>query len=327
MQKEVLDMLGQPKKFVGVIKKKTSGYSSAFMSRGLEPAVDQLSTPAFDVDKSDVDVTQIYLSEIGFKPLLTFEEEISLSIAVHKGDMEARDKMINGNLRLVVKIARTYLHRGLLLSDLIEEGNVGLMRAVEKYDPALGFRFSTYATWWIRQSIERAIMNQSRTVRLPIHMLKRITKCLAMIQQLGNNEDHSPTVSELANALHESVEEVGLLLQYTENTISMDTPINEYNHPLQDAIPDSVAVNPELIFQEESFHEHVIGWLDTLPENSREVIVRRFGLLGHDPETLEEVGENIGLTRERVRQLQVDALKRLKQILKEEGLDEDALFN
>ena len=320
-------MVGPVKRYVGVLKAKAPSYTSPFMARDLEPSVDQLAIPSYESEKTDVDVTQIYLDEIGYKPLLTMEEEISFSTAAHNGDMTARDKMINGNLRLVVKIARTYLHRGLLLSDLIEEGNVGLMRAVEKFDPTLGFRFSTYATWWIRQAIERAIMNQSRTVRLPIHMLKRITKCLAMIQQLGNDEDHSPTVTELAEALHESVEEVGILLQYTENTLSMDTPINEFNHPLQDAIPDSVAINPELIFQEESFHQHVIGWLDTLPENSREVIVRRFGLLGRDPETLEEVGENIGLTRERVRQLQVDALKRLKAILKDEGLDEDSLFN
>lgn len=306
------------KHFVGVIKPKVAPVTSAF--------VDQVYDHPVEIDKSDVDVTQMYLSEIGFKPLLSFEEEISLSRAAHQGDTVSRDKMINGNLRLVVKIARTYLHRGLLLSDLIEEGNLGLMRAVEKFNPSLGFRFSTYATWWIRQAIERAIMNQSRTVRLPIHMLKRITKCLSMVQKLGA-ADHSPTVSEVANALHQSVEEVGMLLQYTEGTLSMDAPGSEFNHPLQDALPDNASINPELIFQEESFHEHVIGWLDSLPDSSREVIVRRFGLLGRDPETLEEVGENIGLTRERVRQVQIDALKRLKEILKDEGLDEDSVFN
>jgi RNA polymerase nonessential primary-like sigma factor len=317
-------MVGTVKRFVGVITPKAPEYKSSFVDPDAIAPFEQIEN--IIPEKTDIDVTQIYLSEIGFKPLLSMEEEISLSTAAHKGDTVSRDKMINGNLRLVVKIARTYLHRGLLLSDLIEEGNIGLMRAVEKFDPSLGFRFSTYATWWIRQGIERAIMNQSRTVRLPIHMLKRITKCLAMIQTLAN-EDHTPTVSEVATALNESVEEVGLLLQYTENTLSMDMPISEYNHPLQDALPDTVAINPELIFQEESFHQHVIGWLDNLPANAREVIVRRFGLLGRDPETLEEVGENIGLTRERVRQVQIDALKRLKEILKEEGLDEDAIFN
>lgn len=278
------------------------------------------------IDKEFVDVTQMYLSEIGFEHLLTKEEEISLSKASLRGDAIARERMINGNLRLVVKIARTYLHRGLLLSDLIEEGNIGLMHSVEKFNPDLGYRFSTYATWWIRQAIERAIMNQSRTVRLPVHMLKRITKCLAMIQRLAV-EDHLPTVTEVANALHETPEEIGSLLQYTESNLSMDTPVSEYNQPLQDAIPDSVAINPELIFQEESFHQHVIAWLDNLPDQYRDVIIRRFGLLGRDPETLEQIGDNIGITRERVRQVQIDALKRLKDMIKDEGLDEDILFS
>lgn len=271
------------------------------------------------------DVTQIYLGEIGYEPLLTHADEIKYSKAAQKGDIVARDKMINGNLRLVVKIARTYLHRGLQLSDLIEEGNIGLMRAVEKYDADLGFRFSTYATWWIKQAIERAIMNQSRTVRLPIHMLKRISKCLGAIQKLAR-EDHSPTIVEVAHALHKPAEEIGELLQYTENTISMDTPVTEFNHPLQDALADTIAINPELIFQEESFHEHVIAWLDNLPNEYREVVIRRFGLLDHEPETLEQVGENLGITREKVRQLQIDALKRLKEMIIQEGLDEDQLF-
>lgn len=278
------------------------------------------------IDKDAFDVTQKYLSEIGFESLLTHQEEITLSKAAQQGDIGARDRMINGNLRLVVKIARTYLHRGLLLSDLIEEGNIGLMRAVEKFDADLGFRFSTYATWWVRQAIERAIMNQSRTVRLPIHMLKRISRCLNMVQKLSVG-DHSPTISEVADAMHENSEEVGLLMQYTENTLSIDTPLTEYNHPLQDLLPDTTINNPEDIFQEESFHEHVIEWLDNLPQQYREVVIRRFGLLGRDPETLEEVGENIGITRERVRQVQIDALKKLKEMIKDEGLEADELFS
>ncbi len=305
------------KRFVGVIKPKAEKFSSAFLPP--EKTAAQQEAP-------NVDVTQIYLSEIGYEPLLSHAEEILLSKAAAKGDISARDKIINGNLRLVVKIARTYLHRGLLLSDLIEEGNIGLMRAVEKFNPDLGYRFSTYATWWIRQAVERAIMNQSRTVRLPIHMLKRITRCLNMVQKLAV-EDHTPSVTEVANALNESVEEVGSLLQYTENSLSLETPVTEYNHPLQDALPDSVAVNPEVIFQEESFHEHVISWLDNLPELYREVVVRRFGLLGHEPETLEEVGENVGLTRERVRQVQIDALKKLREMIRDEGLDESELLD
>jgi len=313
-------MTGTTKHVVGVVKPKADVYASSFL-------ISDFADPAqVLIEKDAFDVTQKYLSEIGFEPLLTHQEEITLSKAAQHGDVAARDRMINGNLRLVVKIARTYLHRGLLLSDLIEEGNIGLMRAVEKYDADLGFRFSTYATWWIRQAVERAIMNQSRTVRLPIHMLKRISKCLNMIQKLAV-EDHMPTIAEVARAMHEETEEVGLLLQYTENTLSMDTPLTEYNHPLQDSLPDSAISNPEEIFQEESFHEHVIDWLDNLPQQYREVVIRRFGLLGRDPETLEEVGDNIGITRERVRQVQIDALKKLKEMIKDEGLEEDELFS
>ena len=305
----------------GAAKKPAAeGFTSAFLTK--EEA--KLATPV--IDKEFIDVTQMYLSEIGFESLLTKEAEINLARDLQKGDEVAREKMINGNLRLVVKIARTYLHRGLLLSDLIEEGNIGLMHAVEKFNPELGFRFSTYATWWIKQAIERAIMNQSRTVRLPVHMLKRITKCLTMIQKLAV-EDHRPTMTEIAKALNETAEDVGVLLQYTESNLSMDTPTSDYNQPLQDAIPDSVAINPELIFQEESFHEHVIAWLDNLPDQYRDVVIRRFGLLGRDPETLEQIGDNIGITRERVRQVQIDALKRLKEMIKDEGLDEDVLFS
>lgn len=311
--------MGTPRHVRGVIKSATNKYASPFLPHDILETIEQ------KIDNDFVDVTQMYLAEIGFESLLTHADEIKLSKAAQRGDIKARDQMINGNLRLVVKIARTYLHRGLLLSDLIEEGNIGLMRAVEKYNPDLGYRFSTYATWWIRQAIERAIMNQSRTVRLPIHMLKRISKCLNMMQKLAR-DDHNPTIAEVAQALNESSEEVSKLLQYTENTISMDTPLTEFNHPLQDAIPDTIDINPELVFQEESFHEHVIDWLDNLPQQYRDVVVRRFGLLGHEPETLEEIGDNLHITRERVRQIQLDALKRLKQMIREEGLDEDELL-
>lgn len=311
--------MGTPRHVRGVIKPASSKYASPFLPHEIIETIEP------KIDNDFVDVTQMYLAEIGFESLLTHADEIKLSKAAQRGDIKARDQMINGNLRLVVKIARTYLHRGLLLSDLIEEGNIGLMRAVEKYNPDLGYRFSTYATWWIRQAIERAIMNQSRTVRLPIHMLKRISKCLNMMQKLAR-DDHNPTITEVAIALNESAEEVSRLLQYTENTISMDTPLTEFNHPLQDALPDTIEINPELVFQKESFHEHVIDWLDNLPQQYRDVVVRRFGLLGREPETLEEIGDNLHITRERVRQIQLDALKRLKQMIRDEGLDEDQLL-
>lgn len=278
-----------------------------------------------EFDQSSVDVTQLYMAEIGYEPLLSAQEEVQLATAAHKGDIKARNKMINGNLRLVVKIARASLHRGLLLADLIEEGNLGLMRAVEKFNPTLGFRFSTYATWWIRQAVERAIMNQSRTVRLPIHVVKKISKCLNTIQKLAGG-DHAPTIGDVAKAMHEPVQEIDKLLQYTESSISMDTPSSEYNHPLQDAIPAGDDADPELIAEGESFHKRVIDWLDNLPAQHRDVIIRRFGLLERDPQTLEEVGENLGITRERVRQIQMDALKQLRVMLTSAGLDPDTLL-
>lgn len=313
-------MSGTTKHSNGAIKAKSAGYLSPFVA----DEISEIMAPRFD--KGTVDVTQMYLSEIGFAPLLSHAEEIEFCRSAQDGDIVSRDKVINGNLRLVVKIARTYLHRGLLLSDLIEEGNIGLMHAVEKFDGELGFRFSTYATWWIRQSIEKAIMNQSRTVRLPIHMLKRISRCLSMIQKLSVDE-RTPSLIDVAKALELPCDNIGELLQYTENTISLDTPMSEFSHSLQDILPDSIAINPESIFQEESFQEHVIYWLDSLPQQHREVVIRRFGLMGRDPETLDDIGKNIGITRERVRHVQFDALKRLKQVIKSEGLDEEQLFS
>lgn len=313
-----MNMSGTAKHPGNTASKIKNGHLSRFINDEIE------FEPNFD--KSSVDVTQMYLSEIGFAPLLTHAQEIEYSKAAQTGDIEARDNMIKSNLRLVVKIARTYLHRGLLLSDLIEEGNLGLMRAVEKYDTTLGYRFSTYATWWIRQAVERAIMNQSRTVRLPVHMLKRISRCLNMIQKLAIDEQ-APSIHKVAQALQRPVDDVSTMLQYSENAISLDTPASDFNHSIQDVLPASSSVNPEAIFQEESFQAQVIDWLDSLPQPQREVVIRRFGLMGREPETLDEIGENIGVTREKVRHLQLDSLKRLKQIIKSEGLDEEQLFS
>ena len=275
----------------------------------------------------DADVTQIYLNEIGFEDLLTHEDEINLSKKAQAGDLVARTKMINGNLRLVVKIARTYLHRGLLLADLIEEGNLGLIRAVEKFDADRGFRFSTYATWWIRQSIERSIMNQSRTVRLPIHMLKRITHCMRAIRELQARLEHTPTVTEIAKTLKKPVEEINNILMLTEGSFSLDAPIHESEHSLVETIPDNNLEDPALLVQVNSLYSHLADYVDELPAKHKEVVLRRFGLRGFETETLEEVGENIGLTRERVRQIQADALKRLRNFLEGEGLDNNVTLH
>lgn len=274
-----------------------------------------------------VDPTKIYLSEIGYSPLLTSEEEVYLARLALKGDENARIKMIESNLRLVVKIARRYLNRGLPFLDLIEEGNLGLMRAVEKFDPERGFRFSTYATWWIRQTIERAIMNQTRTIRLPIHVVKELNVYLRAARQLTQELDHEPTAEEIAQLVDRPLEDVKRLLSLNERVTSVDSPIGaDDNKSLLDTIPDEQVKDPAELLMDENLRIQIEKWLDQLTENQQEVIARRFGLRGHDRATLEQVGEAIGLTRERVRQIQMEALKILRSFFKEYGISIESLF-
>lgn len=268
----------------------------------------------FDKHQSP-DVTQIYLNEIGYSPLLSAEEEIELARLSLKGDKLAREKMIKSNLRLVVKIARRYIYRGILLSDLIEEGNLGLIRAVEKFDPERGFRFSTYATWWIRQSIERAIMNQARIVRLPIHILKQIGSCFRAVRKLAHQKEHYPTLEEIAKEMGRSVRDIEQIFLLLEESTSLDGPSSaSFEQPLLDILPDESNQNPAESLEKEALEKTIMQWLKQLPPKYREVLVRRFGLMGYETETLEEVGLEVGLTRERVRQIQTEALRRLKRI-------------
>jgi RNA polymerase nonessential primary-like sigma factor len=266
------------------------------------------------------DATKLYLKEIGFSPLLTAQEEVFFARRSQKGDAAARRRMIESNLRLVVKIARRYMNRGLSLLDLIEEGNLGLIRAVEKFDPERGFRFSTYATWWIRQTIERAIMNQTRTIRLPVHVLKEINVYQRAARYLSQKLDHEPTPEEVANLLDKPVEDVKDMLGLNERVASVDAPLDDDpDRSLLDAIADEGAPNPEAMLQREDLQQLIRQWLDELSDKQREVVERRFGLSGHEVATLEEVGEMIGVTRERVRQIQVESLKRLRTILEKAG--------
>ncbi|GIZ11371.1 RNA polymerase sigma factor RpoS [Pseudomonas sp. NCCP-436] len=274
-----------------------------------------------------LDATQLYLNEIGFSPLLTPEEEVHFARLAQKGDPAGRRRMIESNLRLVVKIARRYVNRGLSLLDLIEEGNLGLIRAVEKFDPERGFRFSTYATWWIRQTIERAIMNQTRTIRLPIHVVKELNVYLRAARELTQKLDHEPSAEEIASLLEKPVGEVKRMLGLNERVTSVDVSLGpDSDKTLLDTLTDDRPTDPCELLQDDDLSQSIDQWLSDLTEKQREVVVRRFGLRGHESCTLEEVGQEIGLTRERVRQIQVEALKRLREIFEKNGLSGDALF-
>lgn len=278
--------------------------------------------------QSTLDATQLYLNEIGFSPLLSAEEEVYYARRARQGIESARKRMIESNLRLVVKISRRYINRGLSLLDLIEEGNLGLIHAVEKFDPERGFRFSTYATWWIRQTMERALMNQTRTVRLPIHVVKELNVYLRAARELSHKLDHEPSADEIARLLDRPVEDVQRMLGLNERVSSIDAPIaGDSERTLGETIADINAQDPSEQVQDEDIRMNLEGWLDSLPDKQREVLARRFGLRGHEVATLEEVGEEIGLTRERVRQIQVDGLKRLRELLEGQGLSSEALFN
>jgi RNA polymerase nonessential primary-like sigma factor len=278
-------------------------------------------------DKS-LDATQLYLNEIGYSPLLSADEEKYYARQARSGDQSGRQRMIESNLRLVVKISRRYINRGLTLLDLIEEGNLGLIRAVEKFDPDLGFRFSTYATWWIRQTIERAIMNQTRTIRLPIHVVKELNIYLRAARELTQKLDHEPAAEEIAELLDRPVADVKRMLGLNERVISMDTPVGpDSDSSMVDLIADIHVCDPSQLLQDTDIKDNIAVWLEELSEKQREVVSRRFGLRGFESSTLEEVGREIGLTRERVRQIQVEALKRLRNIMETQGLNGDSLFN
>ena len=277
------------------------------------------------------DITQIYLNEIGQSPLLSPEQELEYARATRDGDFAARQKMIEHNLRLVVSIAKHYLNRGLTLADLIEEGNLGLIHALEKFDPERGFRFTTYATWWIRQSIERAIMNQSRTIRLPAHVVKELNIVLRALRHLETHgmlgENREPTLDDVAHLLGKPVEQVRKVLGYNEHVTSLDAPLDaDPGLSLGDQLADDDAPSPELLLHNSEIEAWVKQWLDELSERQRGVIERRYGLNGHDVATLDQLARQLNVTRERVRQIQSEALEKLRARLRRRGLSRDALL-
>lgn len=270
---------------------------------------------------AELDATRLYLQEIGYVPLLTPEEEVKYARAAQRGCADGRRRMIEANLRLVVKIARRYMNRGLPLLDLIEEGNLGLIRAVEKFDPERGFRFSTYATWWIRQTVERAVMSQTRTIRLPIHVVKEIGSFLKASRRLNQELDHEPSAEEIAQMLSRPVADVERLSSLNERTASVDVPVSPGSDRLIiDAIADESNPDPASLLADENLRSCLDSWLEKLSDKQREVVERRFGLHGHSSATLEEVGRALGVTRERVRQIQMEAMRRLRDILEGEGI-------
>ena len=268
------------------------------------------------------DATSIYLKEIGGSRLLTSAEEKMIARRIRQGDESARHRMIESNLRLVVKIARRYINRGLPLLDLIEEGNLGLIHAVKKFDPERGFRFSTYATWWIRQTIERGIMNQARTVRLPIHIVKDINSVLRASRFLRDEQETEPTAGEIAQHMQRDIDEVERLLALHHRVTIGSTGssgVDDERGPLE-SLAGKRDAEPAQCAQKQHVHKILDRWLDELGEKQRAVIERRFGLHGYRRQTLEQIGLDIGVTRERVRQIQIDALKNLKNMMENHGI-------
>ncbi len=295
---------------------------------GLPDLPDERTRRDSSHEREAPDAIRLYLAEIGFSPLLTAEEEVYFARRARRGDEAARRRMIESNLRLVVKIARRYMNRGLPLLDLIEEGNLGLIHAVEKFDPEKGFRFSTYATWWIRQTIERALMNQTRTIRLPIHVIKEINTYLRAARRLSQQLDREPTPEEIATLLDCSSDEVSRMLGLNDRVVTSGSIVGrDGERSVLDMIPDDEEASPSALVQESDIREVLEHWLERLTDKQRAVVERRFGLHGFERSTLEEVGEQIGVTRERVRQIQMDALNRLRSIMESYGLSQDALLD
>jgi RNA polymerase nonessential primary-like sigma factor len=277
---------------------------------------------------SEFDATRAYLKELVRSKLLTSDQEKIYGTRVLQGDQVARKIMIESNLRLVVKISYRYLNKGLPLLDLIEEGNLGLIRAVEKFDPERGFRFSTYATWWIRQTIERAIMDQTRTIRLPVHIVKEMNTYLKAQRHLAQLLDHQPSNQDIADYMDKPLDKVEKMLKLNERVTSVDVPgAKDIDNPLIETISIAERLAQDEQIQEDCMKKNITSCVFELPERQREVICRRYGICGYEEATLEQVAQELEVTRERVRQIQMEGLKKLKEILNINGFSFESVFN
>ncbi|PQJ61866.1 sigma-70 family RNA polymerase sigma factor [Photobacterium angustum] len=278
---------------------------------------------------TEIDMIGLYMKEISSKPLLTKMDEIHYSRKYLRGDNQAKEKLIESNLRLVVSIAKKYRAAHLLLGDMIDEGNLGLITAVEKFDPEKGFRFSTYATWWIKQNIERAIHNQNRTIRLPVHVSKEINGLLRTHRDLMKKQNHEPTHEDIAQQLNKETHDISTLFSYEQKIVSLDQTLgdDESTGTIASLVVDEQIPSPSHIVEENSMVNLAEDILNKIKPREREILCRRFGVMGYEPQTLQEVALALGITRERVRQLQAKSLERLKMNLKYDNYDFDMLFS
>lgn len=270
-----------------------------------------------DYSSDDLEVFKIYLNEISKYPVLTREQEAELSQGIERGCGKSKETMIKCNLRLVVSIAKKYINRGMNLVDLVEEGNIGLLKAVEKFDYTKGFKFSTYATWWIRQAIERAIINQCRMVRIPVHMSENISKVMRAQSELQQQFGREPTVHELSTACKMSLSTLKKVFDAVKQDTSLDMPVgSDESSTLHEFITDDEKYSdPYMRIENSSKKEIIFKWLAYLSDNEKTIIIRRYGLAGNDPETLEAIGNDLGITRERVRQIEKRVLSKMRNLL------------
>ena len=298
---------------------------AAVTERGTEEPSDAAADSG--AGQKGLDAIKYYLKEIRKTPLLTFEQEQELAKRIAQGDQEARAKMIEANLRLVVAIGKKYINRGLQFSDIIEEGNLGLIRAVEKFQYQRGFKFSTYASWWIKQAIERAIVNQTRTIRLPVHIAEIVNSYMRATRQLTQSLGRDPQIEEIAKKMKVTVEKVRSISQVVRETYSLDMLIGDQEEDtLKDILQDNNALSPASFSDEIRRREHIDEWLQQLSVSERKVIEMRFGLVDGEPKTLDSIGKEFGITRERVRQIETQALNKLRAITKRKKIDLEGML-